>query len=152
MIVVSSCLAGLMVRYNGTHSLHHKVQQLINEKKAIAVCPELLGGFNTPREPAEIVGGDGADVLAGKAKVLELSGADVTETYIDGAYKTLKIVKELGASIVVLKENSPSCGSAFIYNGDFKGRKIKGMGVTTALLRQNGIQVISEEELSYLIK
>lgn len=70
MILVSSCLAGLKVRYNGTHCLDEKVAKLIEEKKAVAVCPEVLGGLSTPREPAEIIGGDGNDVLDGKAKVV----------------------------------------------------------------------------------
>ncbi len=68
MILVSSCLAGLEVRYNATHCLNNEISQLIEQKKAVAVCPELLGGFSTPREPAEIIGGDGTDVLEGRAK------------------------------------------------------------------------------------
>jgi uncharacterized protein YbbK (DUF523 family) len=148
MIIVSSCLAGLEVRYNGTHSLDHKISKLIEENKAIPVCPELLGGFLTPREPAEIVGGNGEDVLDGKAKVVEKSGRDVTELYIKGAYATLKKVKEVHANVIVLKEYSPSCGSAMIYNGEFKSKKIVGNGVTTALLKRNGLQVISEEQFS----
>ncbi|MFJ3389501.1 MULTISPECIES: DUF523 domain-containing protein [unclassified Lysinibacillus] len=148
MILVSSCLAGLKVRYNGTHSLDNKIRKLIEDNKAIAVCPELLGGFSTPRKPAEIIGGDGEDVLNGKAKVIEISGKDVTKLYIKGAYETLKQVIEVGATIVVLKEYSPSCGSSMIYNGEFKGKKIIGNGVTTALLKRNGIQVISEEQFS----
>lgn len=71
LILVSSCLAGLQVRYNGTHSLDLKISKLIEENKAIPVCSELLGGFSTPREPAEIIGGNGDDVLDGKAKVVE---------------------------------------------------------------------------------
>jgi uncharacterized protein YbbK (DUF523 family) len=77
MILISSCLAGLEVKYNGTHCLDHKVRKLIEEKKAITVCPELLGGFSTPREPAEIIGGNGEDVLDGKAKVIEKSGKEL---------------------------------------------------------------------------
>ncbi|KKI90430.1 hypothetical protein WQ54_20975 [Bacillus sp. SA1-12] len=146
MIVISSCLAGLKVRYNGTHSLEQEISKLINENKAISVCPELLGGFTTPREPAEIVGGNGEDVLDGKAKVFEKSGRDVTEQYLKGAYDTLNKVKEVQASIVVLKEDSPSCGSSKIYSGRFKGEKIPGMGVTSALLKRNGVQVISEKQ------
>ncbi|MFC7785372.1 MULTISPECIES: DUF523 domain-containing protein [unclassified Rossellomorea] len=149
MILVSSCLAGLEVRYNGTHSLNHKISKLIEEKKAIPVCPELLGGFSTPREPAEIVGGHGEDVLDGKAKVVEKSGRDVTELYLKGANATLEKAKEVHANVVVLKEYSPSCGSAMIYNGEFISKKIVGNGVTTALLKRNGIQVISEEQLSH---
>lgn len=148
MILVSSCLAGLEVRYNGTHCLNNKIHQLVEENKAITVCPELLGGFSTPREPAEIVGGDGEDVLDGKAKVIDKSGKDVTELFIKGAYVTLERAKEMNATIVVLKENSPSCGCSTIYNGEFSGKKIVGMGVTSALLKRNGLQVISEEQFT----
>ncbi|MGE1165455.1 DUF523 domain-containing protein [Peribacillus simplex] len=147
MILVSSCLAGLEVRYNGTHSLDDRILELMREKKAISVCPELLGGFSTPREPAEIIGGEGEDVLDGKAKIIEKSGRDVTEWYIKGANLTLLKAKEVGATLVVLKENSPSCGSATIYNGDFKGNKKVGNGVTAALLKRHGFTVTSEERL-----
>ncbi|MDH6374389.1 hypothetical protein CA600_24850 [Paenibacillus sp. VTT E-133280] len=145
MILVSSCLAGMKVRYNGTDCLDEKIQKLLNENQAIAVCPELLGGFATPREPAEIIGGNGEDVLAGTAKVVDRSGTDVTDMYLEGAYITLAKAQEVSATMVVLKENSPSCGSSMIYNGEFKGKKIAGNGVTTALLRKNGIEVTSEE-------
>ncbi|MCP3776659.1 DUF523 domain-containing protein [Paenibacillus sp. MZ04-78.2] len=148
MILVSSCLAGLEVRYNGTHCLDKKIRELLEDNQAITVCPELLGGFSTPREPAEIVGGSGEDVLDGKAKVVEKSGRDVTELYVKGAYATLRKAKEVEATVVILKEFSPSCGSSMIYNGEFKGKKMVGNGVTTALLKRNGIQVVSEERLS----
>lgn len=148
MILVSSCLAGLEVRYNGTHCLNHKISQLIEENKAIPICPELLGGFTTPREPAEIIGGNGEDVLDGKAKVVEKSGRDVTELYIKGAFATLKQAKNVNATVVVLKEYSPSCGSSMIYNGEFIREKITGNGVTAALLKRNGLQVISEKQFT----
>lgn len=148
MIVVSSCLAGMKVRYNGTDSLDEKITELIENGRAVAVCPELLGGFQTPREPAEIKGGNGYDVLDGKATVVDKNGINVTELYLAGAYKTLEIVRKLQANTVVLKENSPSCGSSQIYNGNFEGVKCNGAGVTTALLRRDGIQVISELELA----
>lgn len=146
MILVSSCLAGLNVRYNGTHCLHDRISKLVAENKAVTICPEVIGGLSTPREPAEIIGGDGEDVLNGKAKVVDKSGNDVTEFFIKGAYATLEKAKEINATIVVLKENSPSCGSSKIYNGEFNGKKIDGNGVTSALLKRNGFQVISEEQ------
>jgi uncharacterized protein YbbK (DUF523 family) len=147
MILVSSCLAGFEVRYDGTNSLDDRILELLEEKKAISVCPELLGGFSTPREPAEIIGGDGVDVLDGKARIIEKSGRDVTEFYIRGAHLTLRKAKEVGATHVVLKENSPSCGSAMIYNGEFKGEKRAGNGVTAALLKRHGFTITSEERL-----
>ncbi|MFC9542825.1 DUF523 domain-containing protein [Lysinibacillus sp. NPDC056959] len=146
MILISSCLVGLKVRYNGTDSIDERIQKLVLENKALTVCPELMGGFSTPREPAEIVDGDGEDVLDGRARVVEISGRDVTELYLKGAYATLHKALEIGATKVVLKEYSPSCGSAMIYNGDFNGTKLGGVGVTTALLRRNGIVVCSEED------
>ena len=152
MILVSSCLAGLEVRYNGTHCLDKKIRQLLEENQAISVCPELLGGFSTPREPAEIVGGNGEDVLNGKAKVVEKSGRDVTELYIQGAYATLRKAQEVEATVVILKEFSPSCGSSMIYNGEFKGKKIVGNGVTTALLKRNGIQVVAEDRITEFLQ
>lgn len=151
MILISSCLAGLKVRYNGTDSLDERIQRLVLENKAITVCPELMGGFSTPREPAEIIGGDGEDVLDGEARVVEKSGRDVTELYVKGAYATLQKAIEIGATKVILKEYSPSCGSAMIYNGDFNGTKLIGVGVTTALLRRNNIEVFSEEDVSELL-
>ncbi|MEH7336920.1 DUF523 domain-containing protein [Neobacillus drentensis] len=151
MILVSSCLAGLEVRYNGSHSVDNRIRKWLQENKVITVCPELLGGFLTPREPAEIIGGDGEDVLDGKAKVVEKSGRDVTELYIKGAYDTFRKAKEVNATIIVLKEYSPSCGSTMIYNGEFKAKKVVGNGVTTALLKRNGLRVISEEKLTDIL-
>lgn len=152
MILISSCLAGMKVRYNGTDCLEDSLKQLLDSGKAVTVCPELLGGFMTPREPAEITGGTGTDVLDGKAKVLDRSGNDVTGMYLDGARITLETARQYNASVVVLKQNSPSCGSTMVYNGEFAGVKIPGEGVTAALLRRNGIRVISEQELPDRLK
>ncbi|KEP26722.1 DUF523 domain-containing protein [Bacillus zhangzhouensis] len=146
MIVVSACLAGLKVRYNGSHRLDQRIEELVQEGKAVTVCPELLGGFSTPRPPAEIIGGDGYDVLQGIASVVDVHGTDVTEMYVKGAQATLEQVQSLEATAVVLKEYSPSCGSQMIYRGDFNGQTKAGDGVTSALLKQHGIQVFSEED------
>lgn len=147
MLLISACLIGEPVRYDGRSCLHTKLKQLFLSKKAHALCPELLGGFTTPRLPAEIVGGTGQDVLDGKAKILDSSGLDVTELYLKGAYRTLDIARQIQATCVVLKENSPSCGSQRIYNGTFQGEKITGVGITTALLQRHGFEVISENEI-----
>lgn len=151
MIIVSSCLAGKECRYNATSSTESIIVQLVQQQKAIMVCPELLGGFSTPREPAEIVGGTGIDVIHGKARVITQSGMDVTELYIKGAERALALADKLQATCIVLKENSPSCGSSYIYNGTFSSKKINGEGVTTALLKHKGYQVISENELIQIL-
>ncbi len=147
MLLISACLIGEPVRYYGRSCLHTTLKQLFLNKKAHALCPELLGGFTTPRLPAEIVGGTGQDVLDGKAKIMDSSGLDVTKLYLKGAYRTLDIARQIQATCVVLKENSPSCGSQKIYNGTFQGEKITGVGITTALLQRYGFEVISENEI-----
>lgn len=149
---MSACLVGFEVKYNGSHNLNDQLKKWFKEKKALPVCPEVLGGLSIPREPAEIVGGNGEDVLDGKARVMTKMGNDVTKQFIAGAEETLKFVKEAGANIIILKERSPSCGSSMIYNGNFNGEKIIGEGVTAALLKRNGILVVSEENFQQKIE
>jgi len=109
----------------------------------IPVCPEEAGGLPTPRPPAEIVGGDGEDVLNGKAKVMTVDGRDVTDAYLKGAHHALQVAQAHGATQVILKARSPSCGCSDIYDGTFSGTLTSGDGVTTALLKRHGITVTS---------
>src|SRR6476620_1082425 len=108
MILVSACLAGFDVKYNGSHNLNEKIKKWFEDKKVLPICPEVLGGLSIPREPAEIVGGEGEDVLDEKAKVITNTGKDVTKEFIKGAEETLKIMKDDGAKIIIMKERSPS--------------------------------------------
>jgi len=148
MILVSACLAGESVRYDGRHCLQESIAKLVAQGKAMMVCPEVMGGLPTPREPAEIVGGTGEDVLDGRAKVIDRSGQDVTAMYVEGAYLALEQARKWNATRIVLKENSPSCGSTAIYDGSFSGKKVPGLGVTAALLKREGFTVVSEEALA----
>ncbi|HDX9589674.1 TPA: DUF523 domain-containing protein [Bacillus pseudomycoides] len=146
MIVISACLAGIACRYDGNDNLVAKVQELLEKEETILICPEVLGGLPTPRMPAEIIGGNGDDVLDGRAKIIDRSGNDVTEIFIAGAYKALEQIKNLNPEYIILKERSPSCGSSVIYTGEFNGQKQDGYGVTTALFRRHSFIVISEED------
>jgi uncharacterized protein YbbK (DUF523 family) len=147
MIIISACLAGLETRYDGMHNRMESIEKLVSEGKAMLICPEQLGGLPTPRLPAEIVGGNGEDVLNGRAKVIDSGGNDVTKEFIKGAEQALKVAKSVGATQAILKESSPSCGSSLIYNGAFSRAETDGFGVTTALLRRHGIEVRSELNL-----
>ncbi|MCX7709892.1 MAG: DUF523 domain-containing protein [Clostridia bacterium] len=147
MIVVSACLAGVKCRYDGKSTPNSEVQRLIEEGKAVTVCPEVLGGCCTPRPATEIAGGTGADVLDGKRRVINNIGEDVTEQFVKGAEEVLKIAETSGAKKAILKARSPSCGCGIIYDGTFTGKKIKGNGVTAELLLRNGIEVLTEEDL-----
>lgn len=148
MKVISACLIGCECRYDQKSCLDQELEQLLREGKAIPVCPEQLGGLPTPRPPAEIIGGTGEDVLDGKARIIDNTGQDVTEEFLMGANQALKLAKTVGATSAILKENSPSCGSSFVYDGSFSGKKVPGVGLTAALFRRNGIQVTSESIVS----
>ena len=148
MILISACLLGRPVRYDGGHCLDQALMPLLDQGLALAVCPEQLGGLPTPRLAAEIIGGDGADVLAGRAWVCDASGADVSKAYIDGAHRALALVQQQGAMAVILKANSPSCGSRTIYDGRFQACLKAGMGVTAALLHEHGVVVCDETDVA----
>lgn len=147
MILVSACLLGKDCKYNSANNRNQAVIDYLADKEYIPVCPECYGGLPTPRPPSEICGGDGSDVLAGKAKVLSADGKDVTDEFIAGAQKLLELAQQYEEPIAVLKEKSPSCGLHFIYDGSFSGKVAHGSGVATALLQKNGIQVLSEKEI-----
>ena len=125
-------------------------EKLLASGKAILVCPEQLGGLPTPRIPSEIIG-NSLDILDGKGEVVNKEGSDVTAQFIKGAKETLDIAKKLNIKTAILKDGSPSCGVNYIYDGNFSGTKIKGMGVTAQLLKESLIDVISEDELGGII-
>lgn len=151
MYLISACLCGVNCKYNGKNNLNEKCLKLLKENRAILVCPEQLGGLKTPRNPSEIKNGSAKDILEGiKGKVVMNNGSDVTSNYVKGAMETLFIAKNINIEAAILKESSPSCGANFIYDGTFSNVKIKGMGITACLLKENNIKVISEKDLENL--
>lgn len=141
MIAVSECLAGHPCRYDGGAKPDAAVQQLLRAGEAVCICPECMGGLPTPRLPSEIVGGDGADVWTGAARVMNTAGEDVSRFFMDGARRALACIQQQGIDTAILKARSPSCGAGEIYDGTFSGRLKHGDGVTTALLRAHGISI-----------
>lgn len=137
MIGVSSCLVGVNCTYKGKNHKIDKIKEMVKNKEAIMICPEVLAGMGIPREPCEIVDG----------KVLSISGVDYTKEYYDGAYKALKILQNYNIDVVLLKANSPSCGKNKIYDGTFQHQLIKGNGITAKVLEENGITVYNEDHI-----
>ena len=149
-ILISACLLGQKVRYDGKDNLqtNARLQEWIALGKVISICPEMTGGLPTPRPPSEIQFGKTAhDVLNNQAKILTDKNVDVTTEYLWGAQKTLELAKKHNILVAILKARSPSCGSKQIYDGTHSKKLIDGMGITAALLTQNGIQVFDETEI-----
>lgn len=134
---VSACLCGQKVRYDGGCKSIDKWVELYNQGKVLLICPETFGGLNTPRNPSEIVGNS----------VLMNNGVDVTSNFIEGSKKALSMIQEHPSiHTIVLKEYSPSCGTHYIYDGSFSGKKITGQGVFARMAIEAGYKVISDEE------
>ena len=143
-ILVSKCLIGENVKYNGGNNLvdNPRLQKWLAERRVVAVCPEFEGGLPVPRPASEILGD----------RVVNTSGDDVTKEFVCGADIALAKAKQNGIKYALLKQGSPSCGSNRIYDGTFTGTKIAGMGVAARLLDKNGIEIFDETEIDKLGK
>ncbi|MDD4989691.1 MAG: DUF523 domain-containing protein [Candidatus Pacebacteria bacterium] len=137
MKLCSACLLGIQCRYDGRSKPNDKVIELSEKEILIPICPEQLGGLPTPREPSEQKGGS----------VITKSGKDVSENFIKGAEQVLVLANLFGIKEAILKQKSPSCGCGKIYDGTFSDTLIGGDGITAALLKKNGIRVLTEEDL-----
>lgn len=145
-ILISACLMGAPVRYDGKGKPlgDSLLARLAEAGRLVPLCPEVAGGFAVPRPPAEIeCGRTGDDVLDGRARVIELGGRDVTAAFIAGAEAALALARDNRCRYALLIDGSPSCGSLSIHDGAFSGRKRPGNGVTAALLARHGIEVFS---------
>lgn len=139
MILVSECLAGVPCRMDGQAKTVPAVRKLVEEGKAIPVCPEVLGGLPTPRESSEIRNG----------RVYSKSGVDVTESFIEGAEESLRICREHHCSLAILKSKSPSCGFGKIHDGTFGTGLVDGNGIFAQMLVDEGVRIITEKDLEH---
>ena len=141
MKIVSACLVGVNCRFDGKNRSSEELIDALKRGELIPLCPEQLGGLPTPRPPSRIVDGDGYDVLDGGTRVVNEGGEDVTEIFIRGAMKVLKIAVILNVEEAILESQSPSCGHVRLYN-EASDELIERDGVLTALLKKNGVRVV----------
>lgn len=141
-LLISSCLVGNNTKYNGKNNYLPLIEELKKKYNFIVICPEVMGGLPIPRDPSEIQGN----------KVISNSGKDVTTEYNLGAKIALDLAIKYNCKKALLMEKSPSCGVRKIYDGTFSKTLIDGMGITTRLLYENGIEVYSKDEIDQLLK
>jgi len=145
MYLISSCLAGVRCRYDGSHNRVEEIVEFMKERPCITACPEILGGLETPRVPCEIVN------VEGEERVMAMDGSDCTENFSQGARGTLELCRLNGVTRAVLKQRSPSCGFGLIYDGTFSCKLKEGSGFTAALLHENGIKIYNEDNWKELL-
>ena len=133
--LISACLLGTPCRYDATsREVPQEIARLMETDILIPVCPEILGGLPTPRPPAERQGD----------RIINREGRDVTEEYLRGAREVARLFRLFRADGVILKDRSPSCGTAGIYDGSFTSTLTDGEGITASYLRSLGIRVYPE--------
>lgn len=140
-ILVSACLLGMRVRYDGKSKTNGPVVSLMERHELIPVCAEVFGGLPTPRVPAERVG----------QRVMTKDGRDVTAEYTRGAEEIARISRMYGCTLAILKERSPSCGKGFIYDGTHTGTLTEGNGVLAETLMSMGVRVVGESDVEEMI-
>jgi uncharacterized protein YbbK (DUF523 family) len=140
-ILISACLIGDKVRYDGRSNYTPLIKQLMEKYELIPFCPEVEGGLLVPRNPSE----------QKNHKVFDNKGKEVTAYFEKGAELAYNICLYLNIRIAILKERSPSCGVHQVYDGSFSGKLVNGMGVTAKYLKQKGVAVFNEEEILSLL-
>lgn len=141
-ILISACLVGDKVRYDGKGCYTPLIKELLKYYELVPFCPEVEGGLKSPRLRSE----------RRRNEVRNEKLEIITNQFDLGAEKALNLCQYLNIKMAILKEDSPSCGVHQIYNGYFQKRKIPGQGWTTELLTKHGIKVISDQEIEDLLK
>ena len=154
-ILVSACLIGVKCGVDGdNYGDYPSVLKLLayENVKLIQFCPEDFV-FGTPRELCDIHGGDGLDVLEGRAKVLTASGIDWSEGMIKASEKMLQVARDNAIELAIMMDVSAACGNHVIYDGNRLAENKKyqiGMGVCGAQLTRAGYKIISWREYESL--
>lgn len=154
-LLISSCLLGEDVRYDGenssiaygsafTFSEKELFMDILCENEVYSFCPEVSGGLSIPREPAELISRTKPFIVKNK------NGDDVTINFLLGARNTLELCKNDDIKVALLKSKSPSCGNEKIYDGTFSKNLVEGQGLTAKLLIENSIKVFNETQLKEL--
>lgn len=108
-------------------------------------------GIGTPRDNPDIHGGNGFDVLDGRASVVSASGSDWTDGMVRAAHTMLEQATTEKVDLALLMDISAACGTQVIYLGNrTEGNYQNGPGVCAALLIRNGIPVLSQRDFRSL--
>jgi uncharacterized protein YbbK (DUF523 family) len=143
-ILVSACLLGRQVRYDGSARtlIDGHLDRWGAEGRLVSFCPEVAAGLPTPRPAAEIAPGATArDVLSGRGAVRDVAGNDVSAAFMAAAESAVAEARRTGCRWALLTDGSPSCGSSFVYSGQFDGVRRTGRGVVAEALLASGIDV-----------
>ena len=140
-LLVSACLLGDKVRYDGKGKFVPEVHELRNHFELLLFCPEFSGLKKAPRQKIELVNDE----------LFTEKGLDVTLPIKREVDDIIRLCKHLGIRHAVLKSHSPTCGKGEIYDGTFTGKLTEGNGLFAKALLKNGFIIYSENEIEKLL-
>lgn len=156
-VLTSGCLAAWKC---GVDATDNRLGQVLADLYALPTlrilpfCPE-QHAMGTPRTTPDIHGGDGFDVLEGRARVLDEHGRDLTALMMEGAEAMLAFARDQRAELAILTDASAACGSQVISLGSRfvpVRQHQKGVGVATAILLRAGLPVVSQRDFATLAR
>ena len=144
-VLVSACLLGEVVRYDGRHNLfsHPLLEKLKHEDRLVTICPEVAGGLSVPRPYSTIARRIPVEVITD-------DGEDVTPQFVLGAELTAELAKREGCVAALMKADSPACGNRDVLGAAFSGKEASGAGIAAQELIESGIPVFNESEINRL--
>jgi uncharacterized protein YbbK (DUF523 family) len=154
-VLVSGCIAGWPVGVNGTdYGLGHSRPKWLSSPliQLVPFCPEDFQ-LGTPRTMPDLHGGDGYDVLDGRARVLDEHREDLTARVLAGAHEMVRLAQEHSVDFALLTDRSGVCGSQVVSVGCRYEEPIqyrKGVGVAAAALLRAGVHVVSQRDFQTL--
>lgn len=151
VVMMSACLGGIHCGVDGsTNGDHAPLRSWLErpEVRLVKFCPEDFS-VGTPRMTPDSHGGNGFDVLDGKARSLAEDGTDWTDGMVKAGYEMRDRALRERVDVAILMDISGACGSTVTYLGSrFAADKVyqKGPGVAAAALIRAGIPVISQRD------
>ncbi len=146
LILVSSCLLGEAVRYDGRHKrCKHIAGFLQRDFDFIPLCPEVGCGMTVPREAMRLEGNQSCPAL-----VTVRSRKDKTLEMMDYCSRLLSELERENIGGLILKARSPSCGirSAELYCGDSPIGRASGIFAAFIMNRFPDIPAADEEDMA----
>lgn len=138
VVVVSACLLGERVRYDGGDKHEPAlVAALLSDPgvRVLPLCPEMLAGMGCPRPKVS---------FAEDGRVIDEAGRDRTFELDRGAARAARLAALAGAVRAILKERSPSCGVNEVHGP--RGLE-PGRGKLAERLARRGIPIVSEADV-----
>lgn len=145
-ILVSACLLGQSVRYDGGHRAQAwLLDMLANCAELVPVCPEAEAGFGIPRPPMQLSGVAAAPRLL----LVEDSSQELTRPMRDWIDRFLTHLGPVDAAI--LKARSPSCGRRvplFSMQGEPLEEFTQGLFAGALMVARPKLLIIDEEAIA----